>query len=46
VFEGKTVTLPIVRVIAGLAAGAEERAAFARSLLPGVPVSISKSAES
>jgi hypothetical protein len=44
VFEGKPVGLPIVRVIVGAAPGAEERTAFARSLLPSVPISISKSA--
>jgi hypothetical protein len=42
VFEGKPVRLPIVRVIVGPAPDAEERAAFTRSLLQGVPISISK----
>jgi hypothetical protein len=44
VFEGKPVRLPIVRAIVGPAPGATERTAFAKSLLPGVPISISKSA--
>jgi hypothetical protein len=44
IFEGKPVRLPIVRVIAGPAAGADERIELVRSLLPGVPVSLSKSA--
>jgi hypothetical protein len=44
VFEGKPARPPIVRVIVGPARGAKERIAFARSLLPGVPISISKSA--
>jgi len=44
VFEGKPVRLPILRIIVGPAAGAEQRIALARSLLPGVPVSVSKSA--
>jgi hypothetical protein len=44
VFEGKPVRRPIVRVIVGPAPGTEERTAFAISLLPGVPISISKSA--
>ncbi len=44
VFEGRPVRLPIVRIIVGPAPGAEERAAFARSLLPGVPISTSRSA--
>jgi hypothetical protein len=43
VFEGKPVRLPIVRVIVGPAPGSEERTAFARSLLPDVPIPISKS---
>jgi hypothetical protein len=38
VLEGKPVRRPIVRP------GAEERTAFARSLLPGVPISISRNA--
>lgn len=44
VFEDKPIRLPVLRVIVGPAAGAEERIALVRSLLPGVPVSVSKSA--
>jgi hypothetical protein len=43
-FEGKPVRLPILRVIVGPAADAEERVSHARSLLPGVPVFVSNSA--
>jgi hypothetical protein len=44
VFEGKPIRLPISRVIVGPAASADERVELVRSLLPGVPVSVSKSA--
>jgi hypothetical protein len=44
VFEGKPTRLPISRIIVGPAAGAEKRIALARTLLPGVPISVSKSA--
>jgi hypothetical protein len=44
VFEGKPVRLPILRFIVGPAAGADERIALARSLLPGVPISTSRCA--
>ena len=43
VFEGKSIRLPISRVIVGPAVGAEERVAHVRSLLPGVSVFVSKS---
>jgi hypothetical protein len=43
VFEGKPVRPPILRAIVGPAPDADERIALARSLLPGVPISLSKS---
>ncbi len=43
VFEGKPVQLPISRIIVGPAAGAEDRVALARGLLPRVPISVSRS---
>jgi hypothetical protein len=43
-FAGKPIKLPITRIIVGPAAGTEERVAHVRSLLPDVPVFLSKSA--
>ena len=41
-FDGSGLTLPVKRVIVGPGAGQDERAARARSLLSGVPVTISR----